>query len=1001
MQIIACKAREDLRDVHRARPWLVKHERAEIHMRRLLDAQMNLYTNVTNSFTVDENTAEEPCFHKLGCTSLFNDKVLVDFYSLQVKYDEPNTSFYLSALEAIAKKRHSVTLLTEFQRQKSMGAYTRQDLREAYMSLLSSANVVIDLDSERPYTNEDDETLINIAASLIMDNDAAKHKIRQALEIIGKERDSKEIRRYLNMPEREFLDVDSALTYLGAQDTTDDDFLIILFDMKQEENLELARSALLTIADERKNTRLRRFLDTGDRSAMPTVSFTLPDQTDTEMLDPDLAYSRLGVDDRNTDDDLLIMLYEIRVADDPQEAGALKKALEVLGNSRGSKTIQNFVGTGTKDIIMYTPPEASSERPVGLENIGNTCYLNSLLQYYFTLKPLRTAILTLDNLIEDDVGESVLKRKKVGGRAVTSEEIERALRFVKELRTLFRSLISAQKASLKPSRAVCFLALVSQRDEKANQDSTRSATLTSAQLEKGSGLNMHASPDNQMVLVGQTYTEPPRNPTSLVEESGRSPKRKASLDNHPLEANHSPMHLDMDAESSVNSVSGQLDLSAELRGTLTADSINIDGYHKKNKTEADGDGDSPLGPVHIEEIVEVKENTSVLIDAPLDSTPKMSPNHRRKSSLLWSETNDWGRQQDVAECIDNVLFQLEAALKPTGFDTSGEQVDLVKDLFYGVTKQTLGVPGGQPKFERFSNTIVTLDSDGQDIYQALDGVFDARQVELGGKQVKLNLTVQQAPPILQIQVQRVGFDLKTMSAIKSNIYLALDQSIYVDRYLETNDASMLERREEYWQWKQDLAALQTRRGEVQNLISDAEIAGPQHNDHLWSATENEVGSDDDTAEEIELARIRRGSVREVPTSATDEEQVPMTVQPSTDELARELRSIEAEERDLSYRLSHAFDAHTAHEYRLHSVFIHRGEASHGHYWVYIYDFVRDKWRKYNDEEVSDVTRGEVFRVRKGDNENPYMLSYVRADQLHLTDALERDMGKTWEEDSLL
>ena len=36
---------------------------------------------------------------------------------------------------------------------------------------------------------------------------------------------------------------------------------------------------------------------------------------------------------------------------------------------------------------------ANMELPAGLENIRNTCYLNSILQYLFTVRPLRETVI--------------------------------------------------------------------------------------------------------------------------------------------------------------------------------------------------------------------------------------------------------------------------------------------------------------------------------------------------------------------------------------------------------------------------------------------------------------------------------------------------------------------------------------------------------------------------------------------------------------------------------
>jgi ubiquitin carboxyl-terminal hydrolase 25/28 len=69
--------------------------------------------------------------------------------------------------------------------------------------------------------------------------------------------------------------------------------------------------------------------------------------------------------------------------------------------------------------------QAGTAEPVGLDNIGNTCYLNSLLQYYYTIKPVRDMVINFQQhrmgLNEEDI-----KNKRVGGRIVDKSEIIKA-----------------------------------------------------------------------------------------------------------------------------------------------------------------------------------------------------------------------------------------------------------------------------------------------------------------------------------------------------------------------------------------------------------------------------------------------------------------------------------------------------------------------------------------------------------------------------------------------
>ena len=53
------------------------------------------------------------------------------------------------------------------------------------------------------------------------------------------------------------------------------------------------------------------------------------------------------------------------------------------------------------------------------------------------------------------------------------------------------------------------------------------------------------------------------------------------------------------------------------------------------------------------------------------------------------------------------------------------------------------------------------------------------------------------------------------------------------------------------------------------------------------------------------------------------------------------------------------------KYHLHSICVHDGTASHGHYFSYIYDRAQKKWRKYNDITVTEVTEEEVFKNAQG------------------------------------
>ena len=109
--------------------------------------------------------------------------------------------------------------------------------------------------------------------------------------------------------------------------------------------------------------------------------------------------------------------------------------------------------------------------------------------------------------------------------------------------------------------------------------------------------------------------------------------------------------------------------------------------------------------------------------------------------------------------------------------------------------------------------------------------------------------------------------------------------------------------------------------------------------------------------------------------------------PVDEELVTSLRSEESliteqlrVERDkltgLKDQLEDIWKDETSAAYELTSVFIHRGSSpSWGHYFFYSRNLPErpDEWFKYNDSEVTEVSKQEVFADTTGSTANPYLV----------------------------
>ena len=171
---------------------------------------------------------------------------------------------------------------------------------------------------------------------------------------------------------------------------------------------EIARKAVQLVADTRKSEGLQTFLMTGEIG-------------DSE-LDPAEAYRILDIPDRTLDDDFIINIYESRLEEAPARENEFSRALKSIAKEKGSRRLAGVVGLEQSTIMSPTGPPLQ-EWPVGLHNLAVTCYLNSIIQLFFSLKPFRDLVLSFDQY-KMDITSQNMQQKRVGGAIRTTKEVE-------------------------------------------------------------------------------------------------------------------------------------------------------------------------------------------------------------------------------------------------------------------------------------------------------------------------------------------------------------------------------------------------------------------------------------------------------------------------------------------------------------------------------------------------------------------------------------------------
>ncbi|OTA88399.1 hypothetical protein M434DRAFT_34874 [Hypoxylon sp. CO27-5] len=679
------------------------------------------------------------------------------------------------------------------------------------------------------------------------------------------------------------------------------------------------------------------------------------------------------------------------VHDEKKDRGKIIEAIDVLSELKRQQDrpeeaaelqqIAEFVkATGYTPMLVPQPhsspkPAASLNTPPGLKNIGNTCYLNSLLQYFYNVKVIRDLVLNFDE-VKLELDEETLKQRRTGGNgtSVNLEEAIVARQFVEMLQSLFADLQTTTDEAAQPSQKLANTALSSARD----------------------------------ILDQQSQNLPPPLPARP------SPAPPASTANDHAESGVANNAVNI----SVESVNDKVELaSSRSSQTLVGDDEDVTMSHVQLKTP--DENASAVPPSNSD--IEMQDSTeSCTLDAKIAEVSRRLEHSDRSGTA----------QQDVGEIIGNILEHFMRAIRSDG-PMPGKpdlQADKITETFFTmIVNYTIKTKQGYPVNDSASyleenplNVEIVPErwitaypeeadqtSDGTvnnpgaasivrcTLYAALDRYFSYEPIDDGNR--ARYSSIRSLPPILHICIQRSTPKGKNKNPV------VIPEILCLDRYMEAASGSPIWlARKRVWALKERLKELETKNSQPQNsqenpvnpidyafknadvqeleALATAALSNTLDDVHIQQEILDDIGPQkkrrfSDIHDSLESTLSKKIVTSELsvndPISDKFGDIIWETSNPLDEMTRQELIELRQKEET-------AFNDMANEKYSIHAVICHRGGTAAGHYWVWIRDFKRNVWYRYNDETVTEDSRGtEAVLNDLNETGDPYYVAYVR------------------------
>ncbi|KAI9654888.1 MAG: ubiquitin-specific protease ubp2 [Alyxoria varia] len=845
--------------------------------------------------------AQDNWYTILGALPDYADSLISFCYDRQVSNDPNESPKYFQSLKDTANARQSETLeekamVLESQGQQSQGtiaaAYRHLDIDTNHLNVVTDEHILSRFNTRFPDVADFEK--INLRQSLMTLGHARKSNLllnaaSESMDFLFdtfmKQRYGVSLETFADQP-LEVETYEDALAFLSVERSTPDDFVVSNVAVKNGEspgNAHLSRKAVEIIAEKRQSLELMRWLRGSD---LPSEDVNLQQ-----------AYSLFSITEPSkVEEDQIADTFSVAVTDNPARKDEFRQALTIIAQARSSVSLKRLLSDPELGPSALTS-EISLHEPRGLKNIGNTCYLNSLLQYFFTIRGIRD-LLTSFEQSKDDTNTGKISKKKVGGVFIHRQKIQRAQEFAVELHGLFDSLVKARDAFVMPKEQLARLTLVN----VIGDTNRRRSTLTGMSVKATSPIVSTKQP----AIIKEVPNDPiPDDFMNKSKSNAGTADAKEETESSTDRTCNVPQY-----ESAIIAPSSAepMDMGAATYPSETkAQNVTVDDQHSS---------DFDLG------------KTPASSSQPPPVPPRPGDNPSR------ADYEEFAQQQDVQEVIENVLDQLRWAIKPETVEDDGEQVDAISRLFYGKENYTITSDSAQEtKLEPFYYLLVYLNAGPCDLYGAIDAAFDLNSIEDSSGRAQFK-TIQSVPPILQFRVPRVGFDAKSQTSFKIDHRLKLYDEIYMDRYMD--DEHMLTKRRESWALNEELDVLRADRGVLTSTATDLRV--PESLQAMRTYLGEALIDDNDDGDE------EKSSV----------DSMRQWLEEEAGKAHKTLEQVDSKIEELERAKSQLFPNQGLLKYRLHAVFVHRGDSIRGHWFIYINDPEHNVWRQYNDETVTTV-----------------------------------------------